>query len=238
MRERESNSHANSKIGIITYNYFHLKTEQVVHNLLRKGFNNITLFALPFKNRQERAVLIPHRPNQVDSITTEDLAKANNLEFIHFDGKSDLINCDFYLITGAGILSSKVVLNKKIINAHPGIIPSSRGLDSFKWSIYNGIELGITLHFIDENVDSGKIISIIKTPVYEGDSLLTLSRRHYELEIDTLSNFNSHLSNSFIEEFPIHEAQKRMPADVEAVMCRRFDDYKKKYAKRAPKHRD
>ena len=28
----------NSSVGIITYEYFHLKTEQVVHQLLRKGF--------------------------------------------------------------------------------------------------------------------------------------------------------------------------------------------------------
>ena len=141
------------------------------------------------------------------------------------------LECDFYLITGAGLLPSKIVKNKKIINCHPGIIPSARGLDSFKWSIYNYIPLGITLHYINEEVDAGQIISIVRTPIYSGDSLMTLARRHYELEIDVLSNFTYYLSNSLTESFPIQDPHRRMSAETEAVMVRRFDEYKLRFAK-------
>lgn len=219
----------NISIGIITYDFFHLKTEQVVHQLLRKGFKDIKLFALPFSQRPSRVVLVPHRPNQMDAITTEDLAKSNGLEFIRYDGISDLPTCDFYLITGAGILPPNVVKGRKIINAHPGIIPAARGLDSFKWSIYEGIPLGITLHYIDEEVDAGQIISIIRTPIYRGDSLMTLARRHYELEIEVLSNFDYYLSNSSIEIFPTLNAHRRMPAEIEEQMVQKFDDYKVRF---------
>lgn len=228
------NIRANPSVGILTYDYFHLKTEQVVHQLLRKGFKELTLFALPYTQRPDRPVLIPHRPNQVDAITTEDLAVANSLSFIKYDGKSELPECDFYLITGAGVLPPNVVRGKLIINAHPGIIPSARGLDAFKWSIYNQIPLGITLHYIDEEVDSGQIISIVRTPVYFGDSLMTLARRHYELEIEVMSNFTHYLANSFVEAFPTYDAHRRMPADTEAEMVRRFDDYKTTFAKPTP----
>lgn len=232
--EKDTHTHgkirANPSVGILTYDFFHLKTEQIVHKLLRNGFRDITLFALPFSQRPERPVLIPHRPNQVDAITTKELASANNLTFIRYDGKSNLPECDFYLIAGAGLLPSNVVKNKNIINAHPGIIPSARGLDSYKWSIHNNIPLGITLHYLDEDVDAGQVISIVRTPIYSGDSLMTLARRHYELEIEVLSNFTYYLSHSLVESFPMLDAHRRMPADTEAEMVRRFDDYKLRFA--------
>ena len=71
---------------------------------------------------------------------------------------------------GAGILSKECVENKKIINSHPGIIPASRGLDSFKWAIYENKPLGVSLHCIDKEVDSGEIISIIPTTVYKTET--------------------------------------------------------------------
>jgi phosphoribosylglycinamide formyltransferase-1 len=220
----------NSTIGIFTYDYYHLKTEQVVHNLLRKGYKKITLLALPFSQRAERTILIPHRPNQFDSITTEELASANKLSFIKYDGLSELIECDYYLIAGAGILPAHVIQNKQIINAHPGLIPSARGLDSFKWSIYENIPLGVTLHFVDETTDSGKLISTIRTPIYNGDSLMSLARRHYELEIEVLTNFSYYLCSTFIEQFPVGVVHRRMPAEIEAEMVGRFDYYKRLFA--------
>ena len=45
------------------------------------------------------------------------------------------------------------------------IIPTSRGLDSFKWALYSGDQLGITIHEISNQVDKGDIVKIIKTPV-------------------------------------------------------------------------
>jgi phosphoribosylglycinamide formyltransferase-1 len=86
------------------------------------------------------------------------------------------------------------VRGKKIINCHPGILPAVRGLDAFKWTIYEMKPLGVTLHYIDEEVDSGEIISVIPTPIFITDDLETLARRHYENEIYVLSNFEEYLN--------------------------------------------
>ena len=137
------------------------------------------------------------------------------------------------MILGAGILSEKCVKNKKIVNAHPGIIPACRGLDSFKWAIYNKIPLGNTLHYIDENVDSGEIISVVPTTVYKTDSLETLSRRHYENEIKMLSDFESYINkplNNFAK-IQTNEPTRRMGVEIESKMVRMFDEYIDKYGK-------
>ena len=41
-------------LAIITYDSFHLKTEQILNNLLIENIFEITLFALPFKTRKKK----------------------------------------------------------------------------------------------------------------------------------------------------------------------------------------
>lgn len=228
----EHENEAQRSIGVITYDAPHLKTEQIVHRLLARGQRNLTLLTLPFVDRPEREVMIRHRPRQSEAVATRDLAAANGLALQEIDGKSPLPPLDIFLITGAGILAPEVVRDRKILNVHPGIIPSARGLDAFKWSIHAGIELGVTLHFIDDQVDSGEVVAIARTPVYATDSLASLARRHYELELDLMVDFEDHLADRSVDQFPQMDARKRMPATVEAETIRRFDAYKEKFARR------
>ena len=47
------------KLAIITYNYYHLKTEQILNNLLIDNIFEIIYFALPFKfikRRKQRLI--------------------------------------------------------------------------------------------------------------------------------------------------------------------------------------
>lgn len=45
-----------------------------------------------------------------------------------------------------------------IVNAHNGLLPDFRGLDSPAWAYANGAPLGYTLHFINAELDSGEVI--------------------------------------------------------------------------------
>jgi phosphoribosylglycinamide formyltransferase-1 len=120
---------------------------------------------------------------------------------------------------------------KKIINCHPGIIPACRGLDSFKWAIYDMKPLGITLHYIDAQVEAGEIIAVIPTNIYKTDSFATLARRHYENEINCISNFIYHLENprNPFSEIELSESRMRMPIEKERELVRRFSDYVEKF---------
>lgn len=217
------------KIGLITYHYPHLKTEQVFEALVRNYEYDYCFYALPFVPRPERPVVINHRPNQIEAVATEELALKNNCQYIQCASDEDIDDsCDIYLILGAGILSPNCIINKTIINCHPGILPTVRGLDSFKWAIYNKQPLGVTLHYIDEGVDQGDIIYVLKTNVYRSDSLATLARRHYENEIYMTSNFKSFLDGKKTPEmfdYEVGDATRRMPIGVEGDMCKKFDSY-------------
>lgn len=218
-------------VGLITYHYPHLKTEQVLQQIVHLDLN-YKLFALPFSPRKQRQTLFSHRPEQPEAIHPEILAKKHNIPYIKCISDKDIDNsCDLYLILGAGIISEEAIEGKRILNCHPGIIPASRGLDSFKWSIYDSKPMGITLHYIDKEVDAGEIISIVPTFVYITDTLSTLARRHYENEINCLSNFKYHLENpkNPYADIAVSESRMRMPFEKEKELIERFKEYTEIY---------
>ena len=216
------------RIGIITYDYAHLKTEQLVCRYIQnEKISEINLYALPFTPREQRAVIIPHRPDMTRSVPTKSLEELTKVKFQKWNGKEAINEFnDIFIIGGAGILDIAFANSKPIVNAHPGIIPLTRGLDSFKWAIYNNNPVGNTLHLIDNEVDKGEILQIKYTPVFSSDSLETLARRHYELEIDMLANILDVIDSRVVPSDIEKPATMRMKADIEAEMVRKFDDWK------------
>lgn len=216
------------RIGLITYDCPHLKTEQLVHRYIQnEKVKRINLYALPFKPRKKRTILFSHRPDMSQSVPTEKLLELSKVKFQKWDGKKNISEKnDIFVIGGAGILDIAFASEKPIVNAHPGIIPLTRGLDSFKWAIYNNDPVGNTIHLIDNEVDKGKILQIKHTSVFTTDSLETLAQRHYENEIDMLANvldiIQSQIKPSGIEKPPT----MRMSNEKEAKMIANFDDWK------------
>jgi methionyl-tRNA formyltransferase len=45
------------------------------------------------------------------------------------------------------------------INLHPGLLPYARGFNPNVWSIVEDVPAGVTLHYMDEGVDTGPIIA-------------------------------------------------------------------------------
>lgn len=218
-------------VALITYHCPHLKTEQVMQALLRKPYD-FTMYALPFKARNKRSPLFQHRPEQSEAVAPDVIARTHGIPYTVCESDRDIKpSADVYLILGAGILSPECVAGKRVINCHPGIIPASRGLDSFKWAIYEMKPLGVTLHYIDERVDQGEIIAVSPTNVYTTDSLATLARRHYENEIDVLGRFDAFLENpeNPYENIEEGEARMRMPLDKERELDARLSEYRAKY---------
>ena len=51
-----------------------------------------------------------------------------------------------------------------MINVHPALLPSFPGLDAIGQALDHGVQVtGVTVHFVDEGVDSGPII--VQRPV-------------------------------------------------------------------------
>ena len=70
--------------------------------------------------------------------------------------KISLIICSGY----EPIINKDVIefINRRIINLHISYLPFGRGIYPLFWSILNGDTVGITIHAIDENIDTGQVI--------------------------------------------------------------------------------
>jgi phosphoribosylglycinamide formyltransferase-1 len=66
----------------------------------------------------------------------------------------------------------------RILNIHPALLPSFRGLDGQKQALEYGVRYsGCTVHFVDEGVDTGPIVIQRVVPVMQDDDVESLSAR-------------------------------------------------------------
>lgn len=63
------------------------------------------------------------------------------------------------------------------LNLHPALLPHNRGAYPNVWSIVDGTPAGVTLHRVDEGIDTGDIVAQRPVPVHAVDTGETLHRR-------------------------------------------------------------
>jgi methionyl-tRNA formyltransferase len=76
---------------------------------------------------------------------------------------------------------------KGIINCHAGKLPFYRGRNVLNWVLINDEkEFGVTVHFVDEGIDTGDIILQKTFPVTDDDTYETLLSTSYSACADIL----------------------------------------------------
>jgi phosphoribosylglycinamide formyltransferase-1 len=67
---------------------------------------------------------------------------------------------------------------RRILNIHPALLPSFRGLEAQKQALEYGVKFtGCTVHIVDEGVDTGPIVCQAVVPVLDEDTTESLSAR-------------------------------------------------------------
>lgn len=77
---------------------------------------------------------------------------------------------------------------KGCINLHPALLPYNRGRFPNVWSIVTKTPAGVTLHYIDQGIDTGDVIAQKEVPVEVTDTGASLYRR---LEVEGLELFKT-----------------------------------------------
>lgn len=123
--------------------------------------------------------------------TLEEYANKYNIKYlkhININSKEfiDEINqyeCDLFVSMSFNQIFKTEIINLpkyKSINCHAGMLPFYRGRNILNWALINDEKyFGITVHFIDEGIDTGDIILQRQYPITDEDSYNTLLQRAY-----------------------------------------------------------
>lgn len=71
----------------------------------------------------------------------------------------------------------------KIVNIHPSLLPAFPGLNAIGQAYQAGVKVaGITVHYVDEGMDTGPIIDQAAIHIEQGEDLESIEKRMHELE--------------------------------------------------------
>lgn len=101
--------------------------------------------------------------------------KINSEDFL---AKAETYSCDLFISMSFNQIFRKPVTHLPkfdTINCHAGKLPFYRGRNILNWALINDEdEFGITVHFVDEGIDTGDIILQRSFPITDDDDYSTL----------------------------------------------------------------
>jgi methionyl-tRNA formyltransferase len=100
-------------------------------------------------------------------------------------------NFSFLISYGYRFILKKEILDlfpNRAINLHISYLPYNRGADPNFWSFIDGTPKGVTIHYLDEGVDTGDII-VQKEVVFDSLESETLASSYQKLHIEIQNLF-------------------------------------------------
>ena len=120
------------------------------------------------RNEKVRAFL-ENKGHIVDTTIEEidiDAVKNNGVDFLVSNGYAPIIKPSVIRL-----------FPRRIINIHPSYLPYGRGVYGNLWSFFSGTPKGVSIHYIDEGIDSGAVIAR-KLIDFEGQRTLADTFNH------------------------------------------------------------
>lgn len=93
---------------------------------------------------------------------------AVDLQSASFQKQLEELKADLFVVVAFRILPDSLLNTPSIgsVNLHASLLPRYRGAAPIHWAVINGeTETGCTVFFLDSKVDTGDIISTVRTPI-------------------------------------------------------------------------
>ena len=139
--------------------------------------------------------------NKLDAFIVKRAKKLNipvtfitKTELNNFDGlhkKLQNTNIDFIILAGFLLKLPAIMVEKYqncILNIHPSLLPKYGGKGMYGDNVHKAVlknketESGISIHFVNQNYDEGRLILQEKCPVSVNETLDTLAAKIHQLE--------------------------------------------------------
>ncbi|WP_172373220.1 phosphoribosylglycinamide formyltransferase [Sporosarcina jiandibaonis] len=113
------------------------------------------------------------RPKDYES---REFYEAAILESLQEAGAEWLVLAGYMRLVGHTLLAA---YPSRIVNIHPSLLPSFPGKDAIGQAIEHGVKVtGVTVHLVDEGMDTGPILAQCAVDVVDGDAEKTAEAIH------------------------------------------------------------
>ncbi|MBP7654130.1 methionyl-tRNA formyltransferase [Candidatus Dependentiae bacterium] len=139
------------------------------------------------------------------------------------------LNPDIILVVSFGHIIKPFLLEAfpgKWINIHASLLPAYRGAAPINFAVFNGEnETGISIIKIFEKLDSGDILTQIKTSISENDNFGSLYLKLQDLAVTGLKKFLDDLKNDNVHCFSQDESKVTFTTKITREFCKiQFDN--------------
>jgi len=146
----------------------------------RKDIKKISIFIQPFKKNKEK--------------------------FQKFVKNLKNLKPDLILVISYSMILPKEILDiptRGALNIHGSLLPKYRGANALNWVLINGEkETGVTIHYIDEGIDTGDIVAQKKIKISFLDTATTLKEKLAQTTKSLLKKEWSNIVNNNIKRVP------------------------------------
>jgi phosphoribosylglycinamide formyltransferase 1 len=128
----------------------------------------------------QRAPDLPTASFELGDYTTRDERDAAMADWLQEHGVELVVLAGYMHILTPPFLDR---FPERVINVHPSLLPEFPGAHAVADQLAAGVaEAGVTVHVVDEGVDTGPILLQERVPVRDGDTVETLHERIKQVE--------------------------------------------------------
>ena len=154
---------------------------QAIIDAIQSGRLDATI-GVVISNRPEAAGLARAKAAGVETVyvnprdyASRDLFDAAIVDALRVRGVGLVCLAGFMRLVGPRLLEA---YPEAILNIHPSLLPSFRGLDAQRQALEHGVQVtGATVHLVTADLDAGPIVLQSSVPVLDGDTVESLAAR-------------------------------------------------------------
>ncbi len=151
--------------------------------LLRKVLRKLVLRRRAYRAAPYQTIADLMKTEHITHRTVGDLGRRRGIPVIACSDLNDAAvveglrrtGPELVVFTGGGLLRRDLLAaaGKGVLNCHMGVLPRYRGMDVIPWPILEGEpgEVGLTVHYMDEGLDTGDLLAQRRIPPRRGESI-------------------------------------------------------------------
>ena len=142
------------------------------------------VFIVPRYDRQDQVLKRWSKFLSIDFLPIKDINSNESIDILSSYSADIFVSMSFNQIIKKPLLE---LTKQGFINCHAGKLPFYRGCNVLNWVLINGeSEFGVTVHYIDEGIDTGDIIAQEISKINQNDDYSTILKRATDICAKTL----------------------------------------------------